>query len=227
MLEFVSVLPTTGDSGWLGTLKPDRQPSFDVLRDAALTAEGVGFEACLITTGHTSNHISTTPAGISGRASSRRCSTRCGHRTRLASRAATLPCARPGAGPSPISSLARLSMWPAAPRSRWTWLPAGPIASCCPVSPRIRSARSTMDDTVAEGGYLLRGKETREHHKPVLGEVTLPSIHGLRRHGGGQAASVVHHPRLRAPGAFVSRRLIGRVRCRRCSSRYDPPQLSV
>src|ERR1017187_397136 len=108
MLDFVSVLPTTGDSGGLVTLKPGPQPSFDVLRDAALTAEGVGFEACLITTGHTSNHISTTPAGISGGASSRRGRSARGHPPRLASRAATLPCARPGAGPSPISSLARL-----------------------------------------------------------------------------------------------------------------------
>jgi len=53
MLEFVSVLPSTGDGSWLGTLEPDRRPSFHVLHDAALAAETAGFGASLITTGHT------------------------------------------------------------------------------------------------------------------------------------------------------------------------------
>ncbi|HEY5398740.1 MAG TPA: LLM class flavin-dependent oxidoreductase [Trebonia sp.] len=57
MLEFISVLPSTGDGTRLGGQEPERLPSFTLLRDAALTAEAVGFQAALITTGHTNNHF--------------------------------------------------------------------------------------------------------------------------------------------------------------------------
>lgn len=305
MLEFVSVLPTTGDSGWLGTLKPDRQPSFDVLRDAALTAEGVGFEACLITTGHTNNHfadqvgyvdsivtasalvpvtgrlrllVAIRPGWVDAAACARMSATLdqfsggrfminvvsggapalmygedlddTGRHQRASEFAQVLHALwtqdeasfqgryfalrearcwpKPYQQPRPPVYVAGSSPATLDMAARWadclllpgvTEDPLGEVHDgrsvehdgkprsaaehLMPVQ-RGRRARGTrrlmgLDDTVAEGGYLLRGKEAREHHKPVLGEVTLPSIHGLRRHGGGQAASVVHHPRLRAP----------------------------
>jgi alkanesulfonate monooxygenase len=57
MLEFISVLPSTGDGARLGGLEPDRQPSLPLMRDAALAAEEAGFHTILITTGHTNNHF--------------------------------------------------------------------------------------------------------------------------------------------------------------------------
>src|SRR5487761_1667432 len=57
MIEFISVLPSTGDGARLGGLEPDRRPSFPLLRDAALAAEAAGFRAMLVTTGHTNNHF--------------------------------------------------------------------------------------------------------------------------------------------------------------------------